>query len=513
MVKPRKTTKRRPNSKYANATSADGLFLNCQRFGCEKRYDKDASVAYGDHKQGCRVHTKETEEIENTISDLAGRFIDPLIEDTISPIWSIASREAPRQKFHIRGILNPYDGITFPDPVEVQEFNDTTLQIDDLIDNFIRDPFGIPIKLLRLYLTPSTGKRGGIVHNALATVVNDLICRELLPEFSYQDFWDYSGKTKKYTPLTPDEAKDFLHELADEKPRVNAQCKIKKQWDIYDHHLTDILEHLIAQMYHTTVSEVQDYITRAQSRTRNVDNGKEAMPSISLHAPVGAMLIFTFWVKSQRHDLSKPIGDVSSLIVGAWRRSLEFRKDEPRFRDVIEEAVQRLMDMDAENEDEVDLILDPKIPEDPIKAQEQAALRQEWISRLDVPPRHSLMTILKAASNSMEVRERVHRRGNTVIGGYWTTPEIQRSLARACIEMGSLWPAGKTVGFSDFDANRIARGTRIGKHFGAGTIQRASLNYRAQIIECLTMLRGSSEDSFLDSDMAYLDRNFIGVDV
>lgn len=302
-----------------------------------------------------------------------------------------------------------------------------------------------------------------------------------------------------------------LKKLADEPLRVNAQTKQTKQWDIYDHHLTDILEHLIAQMYNTTVSEVQDYITRCQTRTRDANNAEEAMPSISLHAPVGAMLIFAFWVKSRRYNLSKPIGDVSSLIVSSWRRSLEFRKDEPRFRDVVEEAVQRLMDMDEENEDEVDLILDPKIPEDPVQAQEQADLRQQWIAMLDVPPRHSLMTILKAASNSMDVRERVHRRGNAVIGGFWTAPEMQRSLARACIEMGSSWPAGKTVGLSDFDAERVGRGTRIGKHFGAKAVQKASYNHRAQIIEWVTMLRGTTQDSYLDSDTAYLDRNYIGV--
>lgn len=82
MVRPRKTTKRRPNSKYADATSADGQFLSCQRFGCEKRYDKDASVAYGDHKEECRIHTAETVEIENTISDLAGKLIDPLVSES-----------------------------------------------------------------------------------------------------------------------------------------------------------------------------------------------------------------------------------------------------------------------------------------------------------------------------------------------------------------------------------------------------------------------------------------------
>lgn len=91
--------------------------------------------------------------------------------------------------------------------MEVQDFADPILQIDDLIYVDIELAFGIDHEVMQLYMSPSTGKRDGVVHTALATVVNDLICRKLLPKFSYVDFWDYLKKTKRYRPLEPEEAK------------------------------------------------------------------------------------------------------------------------------------------------------------------------------------------------------------------------------------------------------------------------------------------------------------------
>lgn len=75
--------------------------------------------------------------------------------------------------------------------------------------------------------------------------------------------------------------------------------------DVYDDEKMDVLEQKTAEEFDASVEDVRTYIKSCKPR------GHTSQPhnvAFGIKSPVGALLVFTYWVTSDRFDLFEPSG-------------------------------------------------------------------------------------------------------------------------------------------------------------------------------------------------------------
>lgn len=97
--------------------------------------------------------------------------------------------------------------------------------------------------------------------------------------------------------------------------------------------------------------------------------------------------------------------------------------------------MQRFNDVDEIDRESDDLILANKTPDDQVARARQLRLRQGWHQPPVSPNNLNIKDAIRAVQDAMDTKARINGHERAKIGGYWKDNELQRSFARACIEV------------------------------------------------------------------------------